>query len=699
VSKTFEYILKFTGDTKDVEGKTSGLQGTLKGAAVAAGALFSVAAVAAAGKAVFDYATQISSLRDNVESLTGLQGAALNKTTGAAQAISKTFDQDVNEVLVAANALSKQFGMEMTDSIELVKKGLASSANVNGDFLQQIKEYSTQFKAAGLEAENMVAIMSNAGSMGIYDDKGADVIKEGMLRIREMTSTTQDALRGIGIDSTKMQQDLAQGNITIMEAMQQVARKLNEFPESTAKVGTAIADIFGGPGEDAGLEYIKMLGTMDMGISGIMDSMTEATKAQYNWANAQEKFHTIGASVFGGTSSLITKVKTTLLNLVSDGIRGLVSLVNYFIDLYNESMLLRGAIQLAGANIKTVFEVGKLFVNQFFDALKNVGKLIKAVFTFDLQGIKDALKSAFSDSGNNIAESGRKIAENYSKAIENTLTPRKKIGLISLDGATAEAAGKAVGEAYAKGVQSTMSLGQLGLVRPAGIAKISSKTPGSIQGDPVVKKLSDSSTQIDLNVMAMEMLINKHNQYTEAVASSASSISGAFSSIGDAIGGAAGSWLEFAGNMLSQIPQIITQITALANAQIASSMAVTTAKQGEAAGSAAASAAALPFPANIAAMIAAVASVMGLFASFKAMPKMASGGMASGLSSVVVGDYPNAQANPEVIAPLNKLQNMLVPRMQPAAIRVYGTLEGRGRDFNYKIMEENAFQRRTGGRG
>ncbi len=36
--------------------------------------------------------------------------------------------------------------------------------------------------------------------------------------------------------------------------------RLNELPASSDKVGKAIADIFSGPGEDAGLEYIKTLG-------------------------------------------------------------------------------------------------------------------------------------------------------------------------------------------------------------------------------------------------------------------------------------------------------------------------------------------------------------------------------------------------------------------------------------------------------
>ena len=69
----------------------------------------------------------------------------------------------------------------------------------------------------------------------------------------------RQALEGIGLNSKKIQKELQSGSITTFEVMQLVSDKLNELPESSAAVGTAIADIFGGPGEDAGLKYIRTL--------------------------------------------------------------------------------------------------------------------------------------------------------------------------------------------------------------------------------------------------------------------------------------------------------------------------------------------------------------------------------------------------------------------------------------------------------
>jgi hypothetical protein len=74
----------------------------------------------------------------------------------------------------------------------------------------------------------------------------------------------------------------------------------------------------------------------------------------------------------------------------------------------------------------------------------------------------------------------------------------------------------------------------------------------------------------------------------------------------------------------------------------------------------------LTIPAFIAA---AVGSVKGAFSD---IPQLAEGGIAFGRSLVEVGEYSGAQGNPEVIAPLNKLQDMLGGN----SIQVYGRISG-----------------------
>lgn len=118
-----------------------------------------------------------------------------------------------------------------------------------------------------------------------------------------------------------------------------------------------------------------------------------------------------------------------------------------------------------------------------------------------------------------------------------------------------------------------------------------------------------------------------------------------FSVMGQAIGGAAGDMMQWAAQSVAAIMQVIPQIVTLM-----------TAKQAEGMAGATASGAALPFPANIAAIAAGVATVVATFAK---MPKFANGGIISGPTIGLMGEYSGASNNPEVVAPLNKLKSLL----------------------------------------
>ena len=89
---------------------------------------------------------------------------------------------------------------------------------------------------------------------------------------------------------------------------------------------------------------------------------------------------------------------------------------------------------------------------------------------------------------------------------------------------------------------------------------------------------------------------------------------------------------------------------------VASSRQEVAANTASAASSAGKSAAKLPFPANLVAITAAIAGVLALFAT---IPKFAKGGIVTGPTMGLMGEYPGASSNPEVIAPLNKLKSML----------------------------------------
>lgn len=266
-----------------------------------------------------------------ITQLTGKTGEEMVKLRSKVQAVSEYFGADFNETLRAANALSKGFGISMEDAMKLVQDGLVSGANAGGDFIDTVREYPRYFKEAGLSAEDFIAIATNAAQQGVFSDKGVDVIKEGNLRIREMTTTTAAALNGIGISAEKVQADLQAGSITTFDVMQMVAAKLNELPASSAAVGTAIADIFGGPGEDAGLEYIKTLANIQLNMDAVKASVGETATQQERQIQMQESLKNSLSGLID-LSAIYTDVKpyvdlTAQIGMAAMGISGLIKTV------------------------------------------------------------------------------------------------------------------------------------------------------------------------------------------------------------------------------------------------------------------------------------------------------------------------------------------------------------------------------------
>ncbi len=78
----------------------------------------------------------------------------------------------------------------------------------------------------------------------------------------------------------------------------------------------------------------------------------------------------------------------------------------------------------------------------------------------------------------------------------------------------------------------------------------------------------------------------------------------------------------------------------------------------------------VPFPLNIGIAAGAGAAVGGLFN--KLVPKFADGGIVSGPTLGLMGEYAGANTNPEVIAPLNKLKDMMAAN----TVQVQGMISG-----------------------
>jgi TP901 family phage tail tape measure protein len=105
-------------------------------------------------------------------------------------------------------------------------------------------------------------------------------------------------------------------------------------------------------------------------------------------------------------------------------------IANYFVELYNKSIVFRAGIELTILSLKNIFNVGKfvfstltevvsLAVKNMATALKGLGGIIEGVFTFDYQKIKDSFNQVFREGFGNIKTAFKNIGKDAVDTFEN----------------------------------------------------------------------------------------------------------------------------------------------------------------------------------------------------------------------------------------------------------------------------------------
>ena len=122
--------------------------------------------------------------------------------------------------------------------------------------------------------------------------------------------------------------------------------------------------------------------------------------------------------------------------------------INYFIDWYNESLLLRVAINAIGTNFRLMWNAIKLVCNLAIDAFKRMGfaakgmlDILEGIVTFDLSKAQKGFKEMFDISGtikeawHDIKNAGIEIGNTFADGFENTVHGRlNHLKLANLDG-------------------------------------------------------------------------------------------------------------------------------------------------------------------------------------------------------------------------------------------------------------------------
>ncbi|MDE6477105.1 MAG: phage tail tape measure protein [Mycoplasmoidaceae bacterium] len=375
------------------------------------------AAIGLGGKALYDYGKELDRTLQKTEQFTGLSGDELVSLRSGIKAVADTYNKDFDSVLSSVDGLMNQFGISSEEALTIVKNGFKSGADDGGAMLDMISKYSGAFSDAGISASELVAIIGNTRS-GIFSEEGMQLFQKGATKIREWSTQLQDALTNAGINADEMYSKLQSGEITTVQAIQQISTHLKGLSPQSQEVGNVLKQVFGKAGAAAGYELVTSLADVETNLDTVKNQTGEWGSAMDNLANSQREFETALAQLFGsstqGFSTMTTQLKANVYGSVA-------KVINGFIDWYNNSLLLRGAINQIAITFKNAWEVIKLILKVFFNQIKSLSDMIEGIFTLDWEKVKSGWKNGIESITKNIADAFSNISNNMQEAVDNTL--------------------------------------------------------------------------------------------------------------------------------------------------------------------------------------------------------------------------------------------------------------------------------------
>lgn len=592
---------------------------------------------------------------------------------GAAIKMASDFEESLNKVNVAfgeASGKVKEFAKTTLDQFGIAEGTALDMAALFGDMS------TSMGLSVDAAAEMSTALVGLAGDLSSFKNIN---IKEATTALNGVFTGETESLKRLGIVMTQVNLEqfaMEQGIRKTIKEMSQAEKVQLRYQYVMEKTANAHGD-FANTSEGAAnqmrkfQEQMKELGATFGAV--ILPAFTKLVKAANK---VLLKFRNLDEGtkktimIIGGIAAAIGPVLVVLgsmssgIGLVASGFATALPIIIKVVSAFKNltiAMLANpvGAIAAAVVTLVAGFveylhrlEPAVSRTKTFFNLLKSLGNPLK----FAALQAEDAAKAlaqkkkdaeAAAKANGELKESlenlGKPldVATNKTEELTKSLKKVQTVSAITLSVKTGDfdyATGEFAQADVAVGAQQ---------VQTDGLGGISAPDPGAV--DKGLKGLLAMQQQAQQTATALDNLAAKNERMKELGDMIGGEVANAFYSFGEAAIGALGlaenGFGRFLGGMASTVLQLISMFLAQSIAQAVAGAS--------AAGAATGPAAIVTTPAFIA------TAVGGVLAAFASIPKFANGGIVSGPTLGLMGEYPGSKSNPEVIAPLDKLKGMI----------------------------------------
>jgi len=352
---------------------------------------------------------------------------------------------------------------------------------------------------------------------------------------------------------------------------------------------------------------------------------------------------------------------TTAIFYFWDDVKGpLTNVINTFIELYNENEFLRIAIGVLKTAFVSAFTIMKTAVMAVVDTFQLLFKAIKTALTDGFGAGFDVLVDGLKNIKDEVVDVATGIGEDFSNAVEKAIT-KEPVELVSEDDVDAAK------DKFVKLFDFFSSTSNEEEIQPVVVPTVDTeKALGVIEDFEEEAEIDiplefDDSEFLKKIQRMRDMTVGIMEDIEAAIQNAAGAL---LNDLGNAIGTIMSQGADSVNLMGVALKSLGDLLQSIGKSMIAQAVAMITFQK-------------MLFKNPYAAAAAGIAFVAaGVALSNKAqqmeVPALAQGGVAFGPTMALIGDNKNAAIDPEVVAPLSKLKDM----MGGNQVQVFGRIQG-----------------------
>ena len=303
---------------------------------------------------------------------TKLVGDELQTAAENAMLLDDTFGYDVNESIRTAKALADNFGISIEEAYNLMAQGAQKGLDKNGDMLDTLNEYSVHYSQLGYTVEDFFGSLENGAASGAFSiDKIGDTMKEFGIRVKDTSTSTQEAFQLLGYTGDSiadMQAKFAAGGESAREATSELLGQLKNVEDDVTRNQIGV-DLFGTMWEDLGEEAVYSLLNTQTEISKTTDAIGQLNDVKYDDVMSQ-----LTALKRQAETEVLQPFAQKLMPKVKEGIEWVSKNMD---DLVDDIVPIGKAIATAFA-VKKVTDFGTTAIKTI-NSVSSVVKLIPSV--------------------------------------------------------------------------------------------------------------------------------------------------------------------------------------------------------------------------------------------------------------------------------------------------------------------------------